>query len=99
MNKINSKKVITKVLNALDGLKKSFENGKMSGKTLSDALENLGESYEFNKEKFIRRGKSILTVKSGKTKHYDSINLAKKASVKLQLSENCALGRGSLVVI
>lgn len=99
MNKSNSKKVITKVLNALDGLKKSFENGRMAGKTLSEALENLGEIYEFNKEKFVRHGKNILTVESGKTKHYDSISLAKKASVKFQMAEDGALGRGSLVVI
>lgn len=54
--------------------------------------------------KFIRKGKAITTItinsdgkESRETEGFNSINLAKKASFKLQISEG-GLGLGSLTV-
>jgi len=48
--------------------------------------------------KFIRKGRVITNVETGDSKHYEFINEAKRESHNIQLSEDGALGRGSLVV-
>jgi len=46
--------------------------------------------------KYGRKDRMIEDVETGQIKQFDSINKAKKESVKLQLSNDGALGRGSV---
>ncbi len=49
--------------------------------------------------KYIRNGKNIEDVYSGKIETFKSITLAKRESWKLQMKNDGALGRGSLMNI
>ncbi len=51
------------------------------------------------KVKYIRKGKNIRDLETDENTQYSSLNLAKKASRKIQLDENGAIGRGVLEVI
>jgi len=47
----------------------------------------------------VRKGREIRSASPGDAHMYESINLAKKASHKIQMSQDKALGRGSVRVI
>ena len=47
---------------------------------------------------FTRSGKNITTLSTGDTEHFKTLNLAKKASKNLQLS-NGGIGMGSLALV
>ena len=50
------------------------------------------------KSKFFRKGKTIGIVGTDERQTFKTVNLAKKESRKIQLREDGALGRGSLVL-
>lgn len=49
--------------------------------------------------KYSRKKKTIINHESNKTKVFDSINLAKKESRRIQMQEDGGLGRGCLRAI
>lgn len=46
--------------------------------------------------KFTRKGKTIINLKTGEVKAFDSINQAKRESRKTQMEADGAIGRGTL---
>lgn len=52
-----------------------------------------------SKVKFTRKGKTIRNIETGKSDTLKSVNLAKKESLRIQMSEDGVLGRGSVELI
>jgi len=93
------KKIIAKTSVCLATFKEAFDKAESAADKLSQALNQFGENIEWNTQKFIRNGANILFIETGKTKNYGSVNIAKKASFKLQMQKDGGLGRGSLAIV